>query len=207
MVTPRQRRTLVRDERGISFVEGLIVFPVVLLVFAALMEFGYAVFQWNQTVKAMQLGARLAAVSDPLVDNYTNLESDLTGLPGADPVPVAAVSVACGAGTTACNSAGMARLIAGSDGTCDSNYGASLPGMCDFNPFIGANNVRLTYTRAGLGYVGRPQGPVTTVTVEARNLTFRLPLLGALLGINNLEIPAHPVTVTSEDLCSSASCS
>ena len=61
-------------------------------------------------------------------------------------------------------------------------------------------NIRVTYYRSGLGYVGRPGGPVVSITVETRNLTFNFFFLGALLGLNNITIPAHPVTITSEDL-------
>ena len=45
----------------------MLTFPIIMLVFAAFVEFGYAMSQWNQTVKALQYGARLAAVSDPLM--------------------------------------------------------------------------------------------------------------------------------------------
>ncbi|MGO8658054.1 TadE/TadG family type IV pilus assembly protein, partial [Rhizobium ruizarguesonis] len=48
----------------------MLTFPIVMLVFATFIEFGYAMAQWNQTVKALQYGARLAAVSDPLTTNF-----------------------------------------------------------------------------------------------------------------------------------------
>lgn len=189
-----------QDENGISLVEGLIVFPLVLLAYATFVEFGFALFQWNQTVKAMQLGARLAAVSDPLPVDMSALTADYPSDQGG-PTPVAAQSVSCGAGSTACDAARMNRLIFGDDGSCTPAAGTLL-GMCDLHPQIGADNVLITYHRSGLGYVGRPDGPVVTVTVEARNLTFNFFFLGALLGLNSLEIPAHPVTITGEDLSS-----
>ena len=52
----------------VALSEALITIPIVMLIFAAFIEFGYAMSQWNQTVKALQYGARLAAVSDPLVN-------------------------------------------------------------------------------------------------------------------------------------------
>lgn len=189
------------NEDGISLVEGMIVFPLVLLAYATFVEFGFALFQWNQTINAMQLGARLAAVSDPLTGDLSALEADYPSDQGG-PTPATPLSVSCGAGATACNEDRMNRLIFGSDGTCNPASGTSIPGMCDLHPQIRANNVLITYHRSGLGYVGRPSGPVVTVTVEARNLTFNFFFLGALLGLNALEIPAHPVTVTGEDLSS-----
>jgi len=205
MVKKQQKRAFWRVETGAVLVEALLVMPILLIVFAALIEFGFAVFQWNQAVKALQLGARLAAVSDPLPVDMSALTDDYPTQEGG-PTPQAPVTVSCGAGAAACDGARLNRLIYGSDGVCNSNFGTSLPGMCDFNRQISPSSVRVSYARSGLGYVGRPAGPVVTITVELDGLHFSLPFLGALLGINGMDIPAHPVTVTSEDLCSSSAC-
>lgn len=197
-----------RQQDGTALMEGLIVFPLVLLTFAAFFEFGYAVFQWNQTVKALQAGARHLAVSAPL----TSLDALEAGYGVAgDPVPSDILSVSCGGGTTPCIPAEMNRLIYGADTTgnddqCGNAADNAIPGMCDFNTRIGADNVLATYYRAGLGYVGRPDGPVLTIRLEVKDLNFDLPLVGALLRLDKITIPAHPVTITSEDLCSTRSC-
>jgi len=74
-------------------------------------------------------------------------------------------------------------------------------GMCDFAPFISAENVRVTYYRSGLGYVGRPFGPVSTITVELRQLSFDFLFADKLIpGLTSLTIPAQPVSITSEDV-------
>ena len=186
-----------RSEEGATLVEGLIVFPIILLTFATFIEFGVAMVQWNQTVKAMQFGARVLAVSDPLVlmDEF----SEDYGPEEGGPVPEAEVSVACGAGTTACITAGINRLVYGGDTICDPSAGNRL-GMCDLNGLIRPENIRVTYYRSGLGYVGRPGGPVVSITIETRDLNFDFFFLGALLGLERITIPAHPVTITSEDL-------
>lgn len=191
----------IRNEDGVSLVEAMITFPLLLLAVSVFVEFGFAVWQWNQTVKAVQLGARLAAVSSPLAADMSALTADYPSDEGG-PTPATPVVVSCGAGTTACVSAEIQRLIEGSDGICDSNIGTSLPGMCDFNPNIGQNNIIISYHRSGLGYVGRPSGPVVTVTLEVTGLSFSLPILGRLLGLGNITIPSHPVSVTGEDLSS-----
>jgi len=193
-------------------VEGVLVLPLIVLVFAALVEFGFAVFQWNQTVKAMQIGARLAAVSDPIADlSYVDTVQPTEGGPTDSPLS-APRSISCSGsqcfaddGTEITFDAGsMDWLIEGSVSGCDPSD--PRPGMCDFNPRIDANTVTVTYHLAGLGYVGRPDGPVVTITVSIDDLRFDLPVLGELLGINQFEIPANPVTVTSEDLCTDANC-
>lgn len=189
-----------KGEAGISMTEGLLVFPIVLLTFAALVEFGYAVHQWNQVVKATQIGARLAAVSDPLADLSPIVVHYRENATVGQPPSTGAPTIVCGAGTVACDSTQLNRLVYGSDGICDPNYGSSLPGVCDFHSWIRPSNLRIAYSPSGLGYVGRPGGPIVTVTLEIINLNFRLPLLGALLGVDRIEIPPHPASITSEDL-------
>lgn len=218
-----------RQQEGVVVVEALLVFPLVLLAFAAFFEFGYAVFQWNQTVKALQYGTRMLTVSEPLLD----LDLNDKGGPdtpekrysvafaeefddgytddGTAPVPAAIIERSCGAGTTPCDAEKMNRLVfgataSGTNSACGFWDVNTIPGMCDFNSRIGVENVLVTYYRAGLGYQGRPFGPALTLRVEVKDISFDLPFLGALLGLDTIAIPAHPVTITSEDLCSVRSC-
>jgi len=188
------------DEDGISLTEALLVTPIVLLVFTTFIEFGFAVFQWNQAAKATQHGARMLAVSDPLLNDMSGFTSDYPAEQGG-PVPATARSFSCGAGTVACDTTEMQRLITGSDASCTFVSGTKL-GMCDIFPRISANSVLITYYRSGLGYVGRPDGPVLSITVELRNLNFEFLFLGRFLPVSVLTIPAHPVTITSEDMSS-----
>src|SRR5258708_30584739 len=79
-------------------------------------------------------------------------------------------------------------------------------GMCDIFDRITPANVRIVYTQpaapAGLGYAGRPGGPVPTIRVSLQNMRFRFFFLGALLGFRNIQIPELPSTITGEDLYS-----
>ncbi len=95
-----------RETDGISLAEALITFPIVMLVFAAFVEFGFAVFQWNQAVKALQYGVRMAAVSDSVHPDFDPADASQP----SDPILVGTAigtseSWTCvGAGTgTACN--------------------------------------------------------------------------------------------------------
>lgn len=198
-----RRQTFRKEEEGAVLVEGLLVLPILVLVMAVFVEFGFAMFQWNQTVKAVQIGARLLAVSDPILADMTAFTADLGDLDAGVAIPAAVVAVSCGAGTTACDSAGMERLIEGSDGACTSDLEGSVSGMCDFFPLLSADNVRVTYRRAGLGYVGRPGGPVLSITVETFDMAFDFLVLDALLGGTVITMPPHSVTITSEDLSTS----
>lgn len=202
-----------REQSGVVLVEALISLPIVVLMITAMVELGLAMFQWNQTVRSIQLGARLAAVSSPVTgDRGSTYQTPLIAGYGTDqggPIPGTVVSVACGADTgTNCDATLIQRLVRGGDNTCGGTLPGTSAGMCDIAPWVRPENVRVTYTRAGLGYVGRPYGVVTTVTVELRNLQFDFILLDAVLNLfltnpkGGIAIPSHPVTMTSEDLSS-----
>lgn len=208
MVTSRTFAGFWQDTRGIALSEAMLTFPIVMLVFAAFVEFGYAMSQWNQTVKALQYGARLAAVSDPVTADF----ADVFPTEAADPLNNgkaapndATISSTCVG--LACNTA-LNRIVYGSadSDSCPVLTAGTRPAMCHINPWIEKNNVVVTYQRSGLGYWGRPDGPVLTMRLEVRDLTFDLPILGALLGINDIVIPAHPVTITTEDLKTCSTC-
>lgn len=116
MVDPRAAFSFWRDDRGVSLTEGLITIPIVLLVFAAFIEFGYAMSQWNQTVKALQYGARLAAVSDPLVpaaDFADAFPSDADDpLNNGDATPNdSTISLTCGPALANCDAAALSRIV------------------------------------------------------------------------------------------------
>lgn len=194
-----------RDERGIALTETLLIFPIILITITAMVEGGLAVFQWNQATKAVQIGARLAAVSSPIVGDtaYADLSSDWNPELGGDPVPGTTISVACGPGSPPCDPDRIARLLTGSDSSCDSADASAgdIMGMCDYASFIGINNVHVTYYRSGLGYVGRPNGPVTSITVELRNLTFDFLIFDKLIpSLGTINIPSLPVSFVSEDV-------
>lgn len=203
-----------RDDRGVTLIEGLIAFPLLLTMIITFVEFGYAVFQWQQTGRAVAIGARLAAVSDPLAPaaSYDALASDYltsTTVGTGDPVPAALVRVTCAgatppSGASTCLATPFNRILFGSDNTCNPSFGTSVPGMCDLNARITAANVLVTYTRDGLGYVGREGGPVVTVTVQLRNMTFQTFFLGRLFGLNSIPMRPSPITFTGEDLASCA---
>lgn len=220
MVGPRRPllRAFARSDRGAVLVEGLLALPVFLLACAVIIELSVGVIQFNQTVKALQIGSRQLAVSDPLAVNFTTaLQAGQTNLSAGDPVPAAVVTSVCtGSAPANCNAARFNRLVYGSPTrlVCSSSDipDEEVIGMCDIMPQIRPANVRVTYSRTGLGYVGRPTGPLPTITVEVVDLRFNFFILDALLQVASLggttgvptgiNIPASPVTITGEDLCS-----
>jgi hypothetical protein len=59
----------------------------------------------------------------------------------------------------------------------------------------------VAYQQTGLGFAGRPGGPVPTITVALQKMTFEFFFLDAL-GVK-IAMPAMTTTITAEDLCSS----
>lgn len=194
------------DTSGVTLVETLLVMPIVITVLMAMVELGVALFQWNQSVKAVQIGARLAAVSSPLITSaqLTALEALEAGDPDdpGDPVPNTILSQSCGGGTTPCETAPMNRLLRGGDNVCGGTTITPPVGVCDVNPQITEDNLLITYRRTRLGYIGRPFGPVLSITVQLVDFDFDFLFLDNILpgNLSSIQIPAHPVTFTSEDL-------
>ena len=200
----RTLRRLRDREEGVTLVEALMVMPIVLIAITTMVELGVAVFYWNQTVKAVQIGARHASVSSPMMTMSTYdtfMTNGYSTLSEGGPIPTDRITISCGQGATPCNPGSMNMMLTGGDGIC--GQGSPRIGVCDVAPWIDADNILVTYTRAGLGYVGRPFGEVSTITVETVDLTFDFMILDSILPVlGTLSMPPNSVSVTSEDLSS-----
>ena len=216
------------DTDGTAFLEFTMFVGVFFTLLFGIIEFSLAYSQWNAATKAVQLGARLAAVSDPVA---TGLES-LTGMEGsAEPGDVmpsfSAVcysdSITGATGSCTCsgfscsydvNSAAAIRRIAfgRSDRTACSETAPI--GMCNIFRSVTPANVVVEYQYTGLGYAGRPAAEyatgqfashaVPTISVSigdpADPIPFQFFFLAGLMGFNDIEIPGLLSTVTGEDL-------
>src|SRR5258707_1319111 len=144
MVGARHFLALARDENGAAMIEMVIVINLVVLVIVAFVELSVAVNQWNLAAKAVQIGARLAAVSSPIDSSlvaWTGLSDTVN--PG-DPIPAnGGFDSVCSGATRRCTCTGglgctydsdaMSRLVFGSDGVCTAASGTRI-GMCDVLP-------------------------------------------------------------------------
>ncbi len=150
MVKRRSPISFWQDEHGVTLTEGLITLPLVLLAISAFVEFGYAMSQWNQTVKALQFGARLAAVSDPLTSDFADVfpTDAVNPLDNGDATPNdATISSTCGPNLANCSDT-LTRIVMGNDGVCGV-AGDPNPGICDINWRIQPKNLVVTYQRSG----------------------------------------------------------
>ncbi len=204
-------RTLARDRNGSVLVEATILIPIIFVFVLGSVDFLFAFFQWNVANKAVQVGARLAAVSDPVSSDLSAMTGLVSGVTPGQPMP--AFTRTCSAsdpkgeiGTCTggmYSPAAMQRIVFGQAGaTACGNAGTA---MCNLYSPITAANVTIVYTQTGLGYAGRPGGPVPTITVSVRSLRFQFFFLSGLMGFADMSMPAMTTTITGEGLSSSAS--
>src|SRR5262249_56353855 len=62
-----------RDQQGSVLVEVTIMLSITLVLVLGAIDFLLLFYQWNAAAKAVQIGARLAALSDPVASGLNNL--------------------------------------------------------------------------------------------------------------------------------------
>ena len=218
-----KRSNLWKDENGAAMLEFTAAAFTFFIILFGTIDFAQVYFKWNLATKATQLGARLAAVSDPVAGALPGL----TGVGGAvlpgDPMPAFDYSCTTTSATGATglctntgnyNSAAMQTIFYGrGNGTTCNGTGLNigmcniLGGMSDQNgSALTPKNVSVRYQYTGLGYAGRPgaiggtAGPVPTITVSLTGVAHNFTLVGGLAGIASVTLPGFATTVTGEDL-------
>lgn len=199
------RRTFFHNRDGAVMAEFALAGIFMIMLMMSVVELTSALWVWNSAAKAVQIGARLAAVSAPVSSDLTTL----TGLEGGA-APGAAMPYfirTCNGATSSCSggtydAAAMNWIVRGSDGVCGTTVGVR--GICDLYPRIQPQNVVITYEQTGMGFAGRPGGPVPSITVKVQNLQFPTPVLGIFSGLVNLTMPPFQTTVSGEDLRSTS---
>jgi TadE-like protein len=207
---------LARDQDGAILVEATVTMTVLLVFVLGSIDFLVAFYQWNAAAKALLVGARIAAVSDPVADGLNNLSVAVAGpfMPAGAPMPSFVVRCDGAARTCTCegactgitgyNDAAMNTIVFGrGSSSCSDATSLYYAGMCDIFPRITAANVVIVYAQTGLGYVGRPNGPVPTISITLQNLPFQFYFLGGLMGLSKINIPAM-ASIGGEDLSSGA---
>lgn len=220
---PDSLRALGAATDGAALLEFTIFAGVFFSILLGTLDFTLAYFQWNAATKTVQYGARLAAVSYPVVQQLqtiTGVDFDAGVEPGD---PMRAFSAVCSGATQSCTCSGllpadctysapaMRRIVYGkSDRTACTT--ARPAGMCNLLPAmkLTAANVIVEYRWTGLGYAGRPRpeyadgrfssSAVPTVSVRLTGLNFRFFFLAGLMGFGDINLPGMLSTVTGEDL-------
>jgi TadE-like protein len=208
-----------RDTNGSVLVEVTVMLPIMIFFVLGSIDFLFAFYEWNAATKAVQVGARIAAVSDPVMTGFNNLSAALVSASLRPGSAMPQFTVTCDGRTATCTCdgtcqvGGVIRFDAAALNTivygrgskaCGDATSSYTAGMCDIFNRITPANVRIEYRQpaapAGLGYVGRPGGPVPTIKVSLQNIPFRFFFLGSLF--HNIQIPGLATTRTGEDLYS-----
>lgn len=196
-----------KETEGGVLVEATVMLTILLVFMLGSVDFLMAMYQWNAATKAVEIGARIAAVSSPVSSDLPSI----TGLGGGNPGdPMPAFTRVCDGASSSCSGGTFSQsaldtIVYGrGSAACGDSTAIYNTGMCDIFSRILPANVAITYTQTGLGYVGRPGGPVPTIILSVQNLTFQFVFLGGLMGMGNIQIPGLTTTITGEDLSSSA---
>jgi TadE-like protein len=212
---------LARDENGGPLVEVAIILPILILFLFGGVDFMNALYQWNAAAKAVQIGARIAAVSDPVASGLSSISDNAlsSSLFSGSPMPDFTVEcdggeAACACVSGACDGMGsysaeaMGLIVYGRAGkdTCTPPASQYFAGMCNVYAAIAPQYVTVVYKQTGLGYAGRSFGPVPTITVSlnAASSKTRLPFNFFFLPFAAIGIPRVTTTVTGEALSASA---
>jgi hypothetical protein len=212
---------LARDEDGGPLVEVAIILPILILFLFGGIDFMNALYQWNAAAKAAEIGARIAAVSDPIASGLTSIADEAVSASLASGGPMPDFTIECDGGAAACSctsgacdgmgaysAEAMGFIVYGRAGgnACTPPASQYFAGMCNLHPAIAPQYVTVVYKQTGLGYAGRSLGPVPTITVSlnAASSQAKLPFKFFFLPFATLNIPQVTTTITGEALSASA---
>jgi TadE-like protein len=209
----------IHDQDGAVLVEVTVVMTIMFVFILGSIEFLFALYQWNAATKAVQIGARIAAVSDPVATGLNNLSRAVVSVsvPPGSAMPIFTITCDGATASCTCNTVGACPGVGGYDpaamntivfgrgsSSCSDATSFYDTGMCDIFPRITPANVLIVYTQTGLGFAGRPGGPAPTITISIQNLPFQFFFLSGLRGFKDIPIPALTTSITAEDLSSNA---
>jgi hypothetical protein len=212
---------LARDEDGGPLVEVAIILPILILFLFGGVDFMNALYQWNAAAKAVEIGARIAAVSDPIASGLSSIANDALSSGVASGSPMPDFTVECDGGASACSctsgacegmgaysTEAMGLIVYGRAGNSNCTPPASqyFAGMCNLHAAIAPQYVTVVYKQTGLGYAGRSLGPVPTITVSlnAASSKTKLPFRFFFLPFAAIAMPQVTTTITGEALSASA---
>ena len=213
---------LARDEDGGPLVEVAIILPILILFLFGGVDFMNALYQWNAAAKAAEIGARIAAVSDPIASGLTSIRGQCAEFRRGVGKPDARFHrlLRRRRGGLRLHERRVRRhglVFGGCDGA--HRLWASRewrlarlpppnisPGCATSHPPIAPQYVTVVYKQTGLGYAGRSPGPVPTITVSlnAASSKTKLPFKFFFLPFASINIPQVTTTITGEALSASA---
>lgn len=187
------------DENGMA-AEFVLVLPLLLLLMLGAIDIGLYAYTLNQAEKATQIGARWAAVTDPLANeikstSYVNQTIGGVLVEQGDRVPAMAL------GLLTCTNTSCTCTTAPCPGTTFNStaFNNLATRMKQVLPSIKDTNIIVEYRGSGLGYAGDPTGPdiAPLITVRLTGYSYNSVVLSPL-GTTTI-MPDFAYSITSED--------
>ena len=196
-------RRLIRDERGTSSVEFVIVATVFFMLIFGIIDFSRAMWEWNAAAKATHWGVRYAVVNDMVSKKLAGFSGVLAGVNAGENVDATVVVAKLGTDTFTCTSTGCNGNGDTATDFDDIAFGLIVARMQAIYDEIQPANVIVEYRHIGLGFAGDPTSPDLhpLVTVRLTGMQFNFVTPG-LAGILNMAMPDFAATMTGEDLTS-----
>jgi len=183
------------EQKAATLVEFSFVLPLLFLITFGVAELGFLYFQYQALDAATRMGARIAATRGPVITGMPDCGVAVTTSPG-NYCSLAGVGTQWSATCTGTALTTSGGAVAGG---CDAALmGRILQEMQKVYPSLVLNNVRITFSRSNLGFVGKGR-PVPLVTAEVVNVTASLPVLSAF-GIGPFLMPTFSTSLPGEDL-------
>src|SRR6266700_1094824 len=102
---------LLRDQRGAVLVEATVMITIIFVFVLGSIDFLFAFYQWNAAAKAVQLGTRIAAVSDPVAGGLNSLSRAVVSAYVTPGGGMPAFEVTCNGATSSCSCSGSCAGI------------------------------------------------------------------------------------------------
>ncbi len=192
-----------RDEDGTTIVEMAIVLPLFLVIFFAIIDFGRLWFHYVNVEKAVQIGARIAAVRPAACAGVPDFNVR-AAVDGAAP---ARTGTECNAGQNICLAVPRITCNGSAENGTAAEIWDRINPVFPSNTTIGNLNFAYDYD-PDLGFLGGPYVPVVTVEITNAEFEFLHPL-AALIGLaggggstvgGTVTFPDLSVSLPGEDL-------
>lgn len=190
------------DEKGMA-AEFALILPTFLLLMLGTIDIGFYAYQINAAEKATQIGARWAAVTDPVAEelkteSYVNQNIGGADIGQGDRIPLADFEIVCTSAGTTCTCTGNDCLI-GSYSRDSDAFNLLAGRIRQIHPAIQDSNIQVVYSGSGLGFAGDPNGPDSAplITVRLTNMNYNSIILSPLGG--SVGLPDFAYSMTAED--------
>ena len=202
-------RRFLKDERGTNTVELTFISISLLLLTLGVVDVGRVMVDWNATQKAAQLGANEAMTRDPIVVPlkyyfFCNPPTDAALVGASCSDDNGNLLAECNFGTYTCDSTGCTGANTASYNTAQASqetFDAIVAAMQNSLPGLQPENVQVSYSTTGLGFIGMPGSPPAEVMVTVSDIPFNFVALAPFGDLmSGITMPPMRATFTGEDL-------